>query len=65
MNNPKRWYDEILAALVLVPALIIFIPYATFKYSKYNFKINKRDTALLMGYIFCCITVLWLVWSIG
>jgi hypothetical protein len=33
-SNSKQWYDEILAVIVLVPALIIFIPYATFKYRR-------------------------------
>ena len=64
-NNPKRWYDEILPFLILAPALIIFIPVMAIKCNWQNFKINKRAVALLTGYIFCCVTVLWLVWSIG
>ena len=30
-----------------------------------NFKLEKYDIALLASFIFCCITVLWLAYSIA
>jgi hypothetical protein len=34
-------------------------------YPTYNFKLERYDIALLASFIFCCVTVLWLAYSVS
>lgn len=34
-------------------------------YPTYNFKLTQMEAVLLAGFIFCCVTVLWLAYSVN
>jgi len=57
-SKQPTWLDEIgaaIACLIGIPVVVMIE----------KFKINKRDAALIAGYIFCCGLVLYMVWSLN
>ena len=60
-NKRPTWLDELGAFFVC----LIGIPVIIMLELMQKFKINKRDVALIAGYVFCCGLVLYVAWSLN